>query len=181
MPSLATARLQLVPLEERHKVAFQRGAGDLAALLGARVPEGWPHFPEAFVPAEEGQPGFARPSEWPGYLFLYAADGVLVGNGGFAGGPDAQGAVEIGYEIAPAYQNRGFATEVVWAMLDYAFARSAVRAVQAHTLAEANASNHVLQKVGMTFAGAQDDPDLGTIWRWQLDRGTYEARVAAAS
>lgn len=181
MQPIATARLQLVPLEERHKIAFGRGAGGLAALLGARVPEGWPHFPEAFVPAEAGQPGFAGPSDWPGLLFLNPAEGLLVGNGGFAGGPDAQGAVEIGYEIAPACQNRGFATEVVQALIDYAFARPAVRAVVAHTLAEPNPSNRVLQKVGMSFAGALDDPDLGTIWRWQLDRGAYEARVTAAS
>lgn len=181
MQPIATPRLQLVPLEERHKVAFQQGTAELAALLGARVPEGWPHFPEAFVPAAEGQPFFAVPTEWPAYLFLYPAESVLVGNGGFASGPDAQGAVEIGYEIAPACQNRGFATEVVQTFIEYAFARPAVRAVVAHTLGEPNPSNRVLQKVGMSFAGALDDPDLGTIWRWQLDRGAYEARVTATS
>lgn len=178
---MTTARLQLVPLEERHKVAFQRGADALAALLGARVPAGWPHFPEALAPAEAGQPAIVAPPEWPGFLFLYPADGVLVGNGGFAGGPDAQGAVEIGYEIAPAYQNRGFATEAVRALIDYAFSHSSAGAVMAHTLGQPNPSNRVLRKVGMAFAGALDDPELGTIWRWQLGRSAYESRAGAPS
>ncbi|KPV50164.1 hypothetical protein SE17_28575 [Kouleothrix aurantiaca] len=54
MQPIATPRLQLVPLEERHKVAFQQGTAELAALLGARVPEGWPHFTRGFRPGRGG-------------------------------------------------------------------------------------------------------------------------------
>jgi RimJ/RimL family protein N-acetyltransferase len=61
---------------------------------------------------------------------------VLVGNGGFTGSPDESGTVEIGYEIASEYWNRGFATEVAQGMIDYAFAHEDVKAVIAHTLAE---------------------------------------------
>lgn len=35
--------------------------------------------------------------------------------------------------------------------------------VDAHTLAERNASVRVLEKVGMKFMGAVDDPDVGEV------------------
>jgi RimJ/RimL family protein N-acetyltransferase len=58
-------------------------------------------------------------------------------------------------------------------MIDYAFAHEEVKAVIAHTLAEKNASNSVLQKVGMKFIAEVDDPEEGKIWRWQISRDEY--------
>lgn len=93
-----------------------------------------------------------------------------MGNGGFKGEPNESGIVEIGYEIAAEYWNRGLATEAVQGLIDYAFDREEVRAVNAHTLGEANASNRVLQKVGMRFVSDVVHSQLGTIWLWQIDR-----------
>jgi hypothetical protein len=39
-----------------------------------------------------------------------------------------------------------------------------------HTLVEINASNRVLQKVGMQFIVEVDDPEEGRVWRWQIRR-----------
>jgi hypothetical protein len=49
--------------------------------------------------------------------------------------------------------------------------------VDAHTLAERNGSVRVLEKVGMTFMGAVNDPDDGEIWHWSLSREDYEKRA----
>lgn len=170
---IQTARLQLIPSERQHSEAFQRGKPDLAALLGVALPDGWPTFPEAFIPPPPDAP--APPAEWLGYFFIDPQEKTLVGNGGFTGQPDASGTVEIGYEIATAYQNRGFATEAARGLLDYAFAQPQVNAVIAHTLAAPNASNNVLQKIGMTFDAELPEPELGTIWRWRITRPTYES------
>jgi RimJ/RimL family protein N-acetyltransferase len=97
-----------------------------------------------------------------------------VGNGGFKGGPDADGVVEIGYEIATELWNQGYATEAVRGLIAYAFGQPSVQTVSAHTLAEPNASNAVLQKVGMRFAGAVAEPEFGSIWRWELSRSDYQ-------
>ena len=48
-----------------------------------------------------------------------------------------------------------------------------VRAVVAHTLAETNASNSVLRKVGMTLVGETDNPEVGKTWRWRISRDEY--------
>jgi len=48
-----------------------------------------------------------------------------------------------------------------------------VRAVIAHTLTQINASNRVLQKVGMKFNAEVDDLEEVKIWRWQTSRDEY--------
>ena len=93
-----------------------------------------------------------------------------MGNGGFAGPPSETGEVEIGYEIAPQFENRGFATAAVKEMLKYAFSQPEVQAVVAHTLAEENASNAVLRKAGLSFVAEVPNPEVGSVWRWRISR-----------
>ena len=104
------------------------------------------------------------PDSWPNFPEAFA---VLVNES------DESGTVEIGYEIASEHWNRGFATEAAQGMIAYAFAHKDVHAVIAHTLAEINASNTVLKKVGMNFIAEVDDPEEGKIWRWQINRNEY--------
>ena len=46
-------------------------------------------------------------------------------------------------------------------------------AVVAHTLAETNASNTVLRKVGMSFVGEIDNQEVGKVWRWRIIRDEH--------
>jgi RimJ/RimL family protein N-acetyltransferase len=171
---METNNLRLIPVERVHVEALSRTKRELEAILGVTVPDGWPHFPEAFsLPDDESHRPERPPSDWPGYFFIHPRERALVGNGGFTGEPDDSGAVEIGYEIAPKHRNRGFATEAARAMIDYAFTHEEVRAVAAHTLAETNASNSVLRKVGMTFVAEADHPEVGKTWRWRISRAEY--------
>ena len=178
---IKTNNLRLITVERIHVEALLRNKRELAGILRVTVPDSWPHFPEAFsLPANEPRRSERPPTGWHGYFFIHPEERTLVGNGGFTGEPDDSGAVEIGYEIASEHWNRGFATEAAQAMIDYAFAHEEVRAVIAHTLAEMNASNSVLRKVGMTFVAEADDPEVGKTWRWQISRDEYRpARVTA--
>jgi hypothetical protein len=45
---IQTPNLQLLPVERIHVEALLRSKSELAALLQVTVPDGWPHFPEAF-------------------------------------------------------------------------------------------------------------------------------------
>ncbi len=172
---IETANLKLLPCELSHFEAFLRGGAELESLLKVRIAQGWPHFPEA-MPA-----GYSmlkkEPSllGWWTYLFIHEGERALIGSGGFKGKADAQGVVEIGYEIAPSYRERGFATEAAEGLAAYAFSHVDVRAVDAHTLPEKNASVRVLEKMGMKFQGAVTDPDFGEIWHWRITREEYEA------
>ena len=164
---MIVSNVVLLEVAQGHKRAIQAGPQTLGALLGLSIPEGWPEFPEAFAPSKQERP---VNKAWPGYLFVLPGEGALIGNGGFVGPPDAAGFVEIGYEIAPSFRNRGLATAAVVAMIQYAFSHNEVQGVVAHTLAEKNASNAVLKKAGMLFVEELPNPEVGHVWLWRKDR-----------
>ncbi|MBK7453343.1 MAG: GNAT family N-acetyltransferase [Anaerolineales bacterium] len=169
-----TSNLQLLPFERFHIEALLHDKHDLAEILQLNIPDSWPNFPEAFaVLVNESDESEQFPVDWHGYFLILPKDHILIGSGGFKGKPDESGTVEIGYEIASEHWNRGFATEAAQGMIAYAFAHKDVHAVIAHTLAEINASNTVLKKVGMNFIAEVDDPEEGKIWRWQINRNEY--------
>lgn len=160
---MLTERLRLVPLTGEHRLTFQQSRRAFEVLLGVSLPAGWPEFPEAF------SPGFAEaPAPWSPYLFLHRREPRLIGNGGYVGAPDADAVVEIGYEIGPEHRGFGYATEAAEAMVAAAFAAGA-RAVIAHSLAETNASNAVMLKLGMRFETELEQEGM-KIWRWRVDR-----------
>jgi [ribosomal protein S5]-alanine N-acetyltransferase len=167
---IRTKRLQLIPVEQRHKRAFADGIAELAALLGVSVPDGWPQFPEAFLPTADQVREIIETAAWGGYFFIDPALAAVVGNGGFHGTPDVGGNAEVGYEIAPQYRNRGYATEAVRGLVQFAFEDARVSRIIAHTLAEKNASNAVLERIGMVFAGELANDEIGKVWRWELCR-----------
>ncbi|MBN8678659.1 MAG: GNAT family N-acetyltransferase [Chitinophagales bacterium] len=169
---LQTERLYLVPanLPMMEAIAEEDWATLSSSLGGVDMAEHWLHFPEAMVWMRD----FLREHEvdinWWNYLIVHRADVRLIGTCGFKGTPGFDGEVEIGYEIAESYQGNGLATEAAGALVGYAFAHEAVKIVLAHTLAEKNASNTLLQKLGFQFIGEHIDIEDGKIWEWRLER-----------
>ena len=102
-----------------------------------------------------------------GFAVQRREDGAELGSCGFKGPPDADGAVEIAYQIEAPHEGKGYATEAARALTEYALGREGVRLVRAHTLREPNASTSVLSKCGFRQTGDYDDPDDGFVWRWE--------------
>ena len=106
-----------------------------------------------------------------GFKLVHRETGEVVGQCGFKGPPDADGAVEIAYGIAPEHQGQGYATEAAQAQTTYAFNSPDVKLVRAHTLREPNASTRVLTKCGFEKIGDFEDPEDGLVWRWEKTGG----------
>jgi RimJ/RimL family protein N-acetyltransferase len=70
----------------------------------------------------------------------------IVAEAKFKGEPDETGTVEIGYGTYPAYQRKGYMTEMVSAMVEWAGQQPDVWRVVADTEAENVASQKVLEK-----------------------------------
>jgi RimJ/RimL family protein N-acetyltransferase len=102
-----------------------------------------------------------------GFAVVHAEKNEVIGNAGFTGPPDPEGAVEIAYGIVPDYQRQGFATEAAQALVAFARTNDRVRTICAHTLPERNASTRVLEKCGFQRVGELIHPTDGLIWRWQ--------------
>jgi ribosomal-protein-alanine N-acetyltransferase len=77
----------------------------------------------------------------------------LVGSIGFGGRPGSDGAVEIGYSMLGSFQRRGYATEAMGALIDWAFSHPEVRRIRAHTRVDHAASIRVLEKNGLSLVG----------------------------
>lgn len=105
---------------------------------------------------------------WIGYVAL--SGGRFVGGGGFKGGPKS-GRVEIAYFTLPELEGRGHATATARALIDLSNRADPGLQIIACTLPEPNASNHLLQKLGFTFAGPVDDPEDGLVWEWHAPPG----------
>lgn len=144
--------------------ALAEGDDELTARFGIPVVAGWAGFPEAVPAALHALRADPEPA-WGAYLF-FDDDGALVGFGGWKG-PPRDGAVELGYAVAPERQGRGIATAAVRALVVRARA-ARVPVVVAHTLPAASPSTTVLRRCGFTRAGEVVDPDEGVVWRWAL-------------
>lgn len=164
MRGLSTSRLDLVPATAAHLEAELESNARLASLLDARVPDGWPPGEYDRPAVEHFRDRLAANPEAVGWYGWYALlrpqpdeKRTLVAAGGFLGPPDDEGAVEIGYSVVPAFEGRGFATELVAALVDHAFLDSRVTRVIAHTTSENVRSVKVLERTGFTFTGFSPD------------------------
>lgn len=147
IPTIATARLRLVPPSAHHFEA-------LAALLAD----------PAFAVHLEMEPctrleahrslcamfGHWELRGWGGWLVEERATGVFVGRVGISdweGWPEP----ELGWTIVPAYWGRGYAVEAARAVLD--FARSLQRTTQLVSFVRANntQSVRVAEKLGAVY------------------------------
>lgn len=167
---IATTRLDLVPMTPALADAERAGVAGLSAALGVAAPGDWP--PE-YYDADDLE-RHARLLQDPTnagwglyYVVLRASQGSLVGVVGFGGRPAADGVVEIGYGVLPAFRRKGIATEAVVALITRAFDEPSVQRIIAETFPHLPASIGVLKRTGFVLAG---QPGRTGVLRYELTR-----------
>jgi RimJ/RimL family protein N-acetyltransferase len=109
---------------------------------------GWPH--------EDSAPGMSF-LESGGCVFLILDDdGRIAGECGTKSTPGPDGAVEIGYGLAPASRGHGLGTSAVGALLGWLDRCADVRAVDAEVHLGNVASWRVLERLGFVSTGVDD-------------------------
>ncbi len=173
-----TERLKIVPCTREHLDLLSLSEAKLAEHLRVDLADKWLLFPESVAYSIKMIDADLRALVWGMHLLIHKAEDKLIGCGGYKGAPDADGIVEFGYSVAPAYENQGLATEAAKAFINKAFADESVKMVDAHTLAEWNASTSILQKCGLTKIAEKHDPEDGDIWHWRLPRDEFQTDPA---
>jgi ribosomal-protein-alanine N-acetyltransferase len=168
--AMTALRLNLVDGTLALLTAALEGRSALETLLGVSIADDWSGFPEALPVLCESYRTNPEGHPWGSLFFIEPEVRMLVGFGGFKGPPSADGVVEIGYAIAPAFRGKGLATHAVEQMVQRAFADTTVRAVDAHTLGHANPSTRVLEKSAFQKIAEFSDPNEGPIWQWRRER-----------
>lgn len=104
------------------------------------------------------------------FLLVRTEDRRAVGVCGFKGAPTPLGSVEVGYAMHEDYRNRGYMTEAVKALVEWAFRQKSCQRVMAETLRENIASQRVLQKAGLVF-----DQAVENMLYWKIDKRDQQA------
>jgi RimJ/RimL family protein N-acetyltransferase len=87
------------------------------------------------------------------WVMIEGDSGAVVGDIGFHGPPDDDGAVEVGYCVVPSRRRRGYATEAAGAIVGWARRQRGVRVIVAGCDPGNVASIHTLERAGFRRAG----------------------------
>ncbi len=155
MFAIRTSRLDLVPGTIALLDAELESNDRLALLLSARIPAGWPpgEYDEGAI--RHFRKCLAEHPESSGWYSWYALlrgskeePRTLIAAGGYFGPPNEEGLVEIGYSVVQEFERRGYATELVTALVEHACKAGRVRRIIAHTAKDNTGSARVLERAG---------------------------------
>jgi ribosomal-protein-alanine N-acetyltransferase len=172
--SVHTPRLELTPLHANAIQALLTGdAKRLSKLTGAAFPEPIappPYMAESLPVVSTRLQQAPDEAPWWNWLAVEQTNGQAVGSVAFGGKPDPAGAVLIGYAMYPGYEGRGFATEAVRAMMEWAFTQPGVRTVRALAPVWNTPAVHVAEKVGMRPVASDEDDEVGEVLIYEMVR-----------
>lgn len=164
---IETERLIIKPLTYEQLLKYMKSDNSLEKELGLK--ESLRTISDELREALEETilPGVADP--FKNYLFstlwtiISKEENRMVGDLCFVGEPNCDGEVEIGYGTYEEFQDRGFMTEAVSRMINWAKTQPAVKSIVASTDKSNVASYKILIKNNFTKTGETD-----TLLNWHL-------------
>ena len=148
--NLQTQRLKIIPCTEQLLSQFTREEYEFG-----------PHITRYVEELKEDSTLFG----WGVWLVINKETNTIIGDIGFKGKPNSDNTVEVGYGFIPSAHNKGYATEAVKEIIEWAFSFKNVDKVIAECLVDNFASIRVLEKLKMKKLGVVDD-----MFKWQLER-----------
>lgn len=165
---IKTKRLTLLPLTHAQLVKYIRADNSLEDALGL-APNGRVISTELREAFEQTiLPNVADPTI--NYLFhtlwtmIAEEENTMVGDLLIVGAPNEQGEIEIGYGTYEAFKGKGYMTEAVGGIIEWAKSQQGVKAIVAGTEKTNTASYTILERNGFIKAGETD-----TLFTWRLD------------
>ena len=106
---------------------------------------------------------------WVTGVLLDDETGEVVGGAGFHAAPDADGMVEAGYGVDPAYRRRGYARAALLLMVDRARSDPSVRVFRVTVSPENAASLGLVAQLPFVEVGEQWDDEDGLEIIYEID------------
>ncbi len=172
---IRTERLILVPFTLEVTKLLMGGATTILQELGFQLSPYWPDqeaietFPKIITNLEK----VPEPTGFESYMVVHRQSMTVIGDAGFKGLPNAEGAVDIGYAIITQAQKNGYGFEVAKGLVNWAFQQPGIKAVTARCLLNNKASARVLEKLGMEQVSVEDE-----LIRWKILNPDAQASIS---
>jgi [ribosomal protein S5]-alanine N-acetyltransferase len=130
---------------------------ELGAEVGDTMTDDLASFARYRLAQMEADPSV---QQWLGRAMVITDPGGrrhAIGTLGFHGPPDAQGRVEVGYRIEPPYRRRGYTSEAVRALFDWAAREHGIRRFVASVSPTNGPSLALIRGLGFSQVGEQMD------------------------
>lgn len=169
---IESERLRLIPLN-LHQLRIYNHSEALAINLGLEVAkvETEPFFQTEFDDAlqnywlpqvEKNADNYVWFTNW---LVVQKQENIGIGGIGLAGLPNENGESEIGYGMDLKQRGKGYATEALVCLSQWAFQNENLKIIVAHTPLDLLNSQRVLQKAGFLLIKTENE-----LLRWELKR-----------
>lgn len=174
--------LHTVRPEDYEKLAINRGDPTLWNDRGFTNPLG--HLVDDPGPLPHRIPRILADPSLAKYLLrlaVYRPEQIIIGSAGFHMAPDADGMIEIGLGIEPAYRGRGFAQELLHGMWGWVVQDPQIKTLR-YTVSPTNVpSQAIIAKVGFTFVGQQIDEEDGPEDIFEMSADQYRLKFGGAN
>ena len=143
--------------------------------------QGWDRTDPAGVLADIVEMSTRVPGEpggWVQFTVQEREGGRIVGDVGFAVADGEPNVIKVGYTISPEVQSRGYATEAVRALVDYAFDALGADVVRAYASEENEPSIRVAEKIGMRLVERLEHRYDDEVWygvRYEIRRADRDS------
>lgn len=152
MFSIETKRLGFVPMTKEALEAAIQGEKELGRFLGINIVEGIIepiHIERVFPIRLDKLRSNPDVSKWYGFI-VEKENKFVIGMMGFKTPPNEKWLIEIGYGIHKQFQGKGFASEMVQGLKEWAFNQQNVKGITATNILKDNyASIKIVEKMGM--------------------------------
>jgi RimJ/RimL family protein N-acetyltransferase len=170
MNRIASERLELISMSPGFMDAVLEGRrGEAESLSGMALPDGWPDAHDRRFLAFRLRQLREQPELEPWFVYGVALPDdphPMVGHAGFHGPPGvnavkADDAVEVGYAIFEPYRRRGYGTEVVRALIEWASREHEIARFIASISPDNVPSLALVRRLGFREVGAHWDEEDG--------------------
>jgi ribosomal-protein-alanine N-acetyltransferase len=168
LTTIKTPRLELVPLAGALELLVEGRRDEAERVLGIALPDWWPDRHDLGFLAFRSRQLAAEPDDrdWMPRLVVLSEAHAIIGHAGFHGKPGKNAredpdAVELGYMIFAEQRGRGYATEVVRALVKWASDEHGVPRFIASIGPENAPSLALVRKLGFVEVGRHWDDEDG--------------------
>ena len=158
---IETERLILKPLHHDQLLKYIKDDHSLEEELGLRhtrkniSPELQEALQQSTLPEVFDQDrNYCYKTLW---IVIAKAENTIVGDISFIGEPDQRGEIEIGYGTYEAFRGKGYMTEAIGRIVEWAKEQPEVQAIFASTEKANTASYAILEKNNFVHVGEVDD------------------------